>query len=168
MLVLLVTFGTVGCDQATKQMAVEYLRGAQATTHLRGLVELRYAENSGGFLSLGAFTSDVTRFALFTLGVGALLLAMFATVVLSRKLGVWERLALVALVAGGVSNWIDRLANDGRVVDFIILHAGPLRTGVFNVADVVIMAAIPLWLANTRSRRKERSQHSRTAGPSSL
>ena len=46
---------------------------------------------------------------------------------------------LVLFVAGGSSNWIDRLLH-GRVVDFLNLGIGPVRTGVFNVADVAIMA----------------------------
>jgi signal peptidase II len=34
--------------------------------------------------------------------------------------------------------------NRGLVVDFVILQAGPLRTGVFNVADVAIIAGVIL------------------------
>ena len=48
-------------------------------------------------------------------------------------------------LAGGASNWVDRLVH-GRVVDFLNLGIGPLRTGVFNVADVAIMAGLGLLL----------------------
>lgn len=154
MLVLLVTLGTVGCDQGTKQMAVSHLRGAPSVAYLGGLFELRYAENAGGFLSFGASIPDGLRFALFTVGVAFFLLAMLVVAVMSRKLAVWDTLALLALAAGGASNWIDRVMNDGRVVDFMVLQAGPLRTGVFNVADVVIMAAIPMWLFSARGPRE--------------
>lgn len=160
LLVLLLTFGTVGCDQATKQMAVSHLRDAPGLTYLGGLLELRYAENAGGFLSFGASIPDAARFAVFTVGVGFLLLGMLAMALLSRKLRTWEVLALTALAAGGLSNWLDRVMNDGRVVDFMILQAGPLRTGVFNVADVVIMAAIPLWLLSARSRKQSHGDES--------
>jgi signal peptidase II len=42
------------------------------------------------------------------------------------------------LIDRATSNWLDRLAS-GRVVDFINIGFGPLRTGIFNVADVAIM-----------------------------
>jgi signal peptidase II len=41
-------------------------------------------------------------------------------------------------IAGGVSNWIDRVVH-GSVVDFLNVGIGPIRTGVFNVADMAIM-----------------------------
>lgn len=47
-------------------------------------------------------------------------------------------LAVLGLLAGGLGNLIDRLAHDGLVIDFINLGVGPLRTGIFNVADVAI------------------------------
>ncbi|MET0554978.1 MAG: signal peptidase II, partial [Vicinamibacteria bacterium] len=47
--------------------------------------------------------------------------------------------------AGGLSNLLDRV-RDGHVVDFVMLSAGPLRTGVFNVADVAITAGVVLVL----------------------
>jgi signal peptidase II len=45
---------------------------------------------------------------------------------------------LALFVAGGASNWIDRVTR-GSVVDFLNVGVGPLRTGVLNVADVAIM-----------------------------
>jgi signal peptidase II len=50
------------------------------------------------------------------------------------------------VIAGGLGNLLDRLTHGGRVVDFMQLRAGPLRTGVFNVADVALMAGIGLVL----------------------
>jgi signal peptidase II len=41
-------------------------------------------------------------------------------------------------VAGGASNLLDRLAF-GRVIDFINVGLGSVRTGIFNVADMAIM-----------------------------
>ena len=47
-------------------------------------------------------------------------------------------LALVLILAGGIGNLIDRLSNGGYVTDFICLGIGPIRTGIFNIADVAI------------------------------
>ena len=41
---------------------------------------------------------------------------------------------------------IDRLTTGGWVVDFLNVGVGPLRTGIFNVADVAIMAGVVLLL----------------------
>jgi signal peptidase II len=42
---------------------------------------------------------------------------------------------------------IDRIRFDGRVFDFLNVGIGGLRTGIFNVADVAIMAGgiLALW-----------------------
>jgi signal peptidase II len=38
------------------------------------------------------------------------------------------------------------MINDGRVVDFMVVRVGDLQTGVFNIADVVIIAGFGLIL----------------------
>jgi signal peptidase II len=48
-------------------------------------------------------------------------------------------------LAGGISNLVDRIAL-GRVIDFLNVGIGPFRTGIFNVADVAIMAGIAVLL----------------------
>ena len=50
------------------------------------------------------------------------------------------------MIGGGAGNLIDRLRFGGRVTDFIYLAAGPLHTGVFNIADMAITGGV-LWLA---------------------
>ena len=60
----------------------------------------------------------------------------------------WSRLAaagLLLFVAGGISNLVDRIAM-GSVIDFLNVGIGPIRTGIFNVADVAILAGIALLL----------------------
>ena len=45
------------------------------------------------------------------------------------------------MVAGGTSNLVDRIAY-GMVIDFVNVGVGPVRTGIFNVADVAIMLGV--------------------------
>ena len=46
---------------------------------------------------------------------------------------------------------IDRLVHDGSVIDFLNLGLGPLRTGIFNIADVAITGGVVLlWTASFR------------------
>ena len=63
--------------------------------------------------------------------------------------------ALALVLAGGFSNLMDRFLNDGYVVDFISLGAGPIRTGIFNVADVAITAGALLLLVQKNWRRRQ-------------
>jgi len=138
--------GTIGCDRLTKRIAVDRLAGSPGRSFLADTVRLEYAENTGGFLSIGEDLSPAVRRVVFVGGTGVLLLALL--VGLAR--GGWDvprrdlAIAGVAfLVAGGLSNWVDRVAH-GRVVDFIVMRIGPLHTGVFNVADVAILLGAAL------------------------
>ena len=135
-LVLLVAT-TIGCDRVTKHIAKTSLDGTPGRSFFADTVRLVYAENTGGFLSLGADLAPAVRTAIFTIGTG---LVLAATLTAAVRLD-WTALQLVALslmFAGGASNWIDRVAR-GTVVDFLNVGVGPLRTGVFNVADVALM-----------------------------
>ena len=64
---------------------------------------------------------------------------------LGRKYTGSTELGLVLFIAGGASNWIDRVLR-GSVVDFLNMGIGPLRTGVFNLADVAIMLGAALFV----------------------
>jgi signal peptidase II len=58
-------------------------------------------------------------------------------------------------LAGGLGNLIDRLAYGGYVVDFVNIGIGPLRTGVFNVADVgVVVGALMLFTGIPRTNKR--------------
>jgi signal peptidase II len=77
-----------------------------------------------------------------------------AAVVIRGRLRAATAIGLTLFVAGGLSNWIDR-ATAGRVVDFLNVGIGPVRTGVFNVADMAIMAgALVFALGELRPGRK--------------
>lgn len=142
---------TVGCDRVTKHIATSVLEGEPARSYLGDTLRLVYAENTGGFLSLGAGLPDSARTAVFTVATGVFMLALVVVALRGRWSGM--RLAALALfIAGGASNWIDRVLR-GSVVDFLNLGVGSLRTGVFNVADVAIMlGALLLLLAELRRR----------------
>lgn len=152
-----VALATIGCDQATKAVAISELAAGPDRSFLSDAVRLSYVENTGGFLSLGAGLPPAVRTAVFTVATGLGLLALLVVAVRRRSDG-WAAVGLMLLVSGGASNWFDRLLR-GSVVDFLNVGFGPVRTGVFNVADVAIMAgAMMFMLAGFRAPR---------AGPSS-
>jgi signal peptidase II len=143
---------TIGCDRVTKQVAATALAGVPVRSYLGDMVRLSYAENAGAFLSLGATLPHAMRQLLFIGGTGATLgiLGLFAW---HYRWKGWLALGVTLFVAGGVSNWLDR-ATTGHVVDFLNVGIGPLRTGIFNVADMAIMAgallAVVVEIKSTR------------------
>lgn len=148
---------TVGLDQGTKQLAVRTLKGEPATTYLGGLLRIEYAENPGAFLGLGGRLPPAVGFWVFVLGMAAILTGLAVWLLRARNQPRGVVLAMSLVFAGGLSNWFDRVANDGRVVDFLNLGIGRLRTGIFNVADVAIMAGVFLALiASTLHERRRR------------
>lgn len=142
LLVALALVAFLGCDQATKALARDALASSPPVSLLGGAVRFQYAENPGAFLSLGAGLSPQWRFLLGVVFSGAALAALAVFAARSAQLSKVQRLGLGLVVAGGLGNLIDRIANDGRVVDFVSVGIGPLRTGIFNIADVAITAGV--------------------------
>ena len=144
--------GTAGCDRVTKHLAVTTLAGMPERSYLGDTIRLDYHENAGGFLSTGATWRPEVRAAVFQVANGIFLLG---TLVIAVKFK-WSRLAgagLLLFLAGGISNLVDRLAM-GRVIDFLNIGVGPVRTGIFNVADVAIMAGIGLLMLEHWRRQR--------------
>jgi len=145
-LLLVAVLGTIGCDRVTKHVATTTLAGQPSRSYLGGTVWLGYAENRGGFLSLGANLPSSIRTVIFTGATGLMLVVITALGFRHRWRG-WHAVGLALFVSGGASNWIDRVVR-GSVVDFMHVGVGPVRTGVFNVADVAIMvgAIVVVWV----------------------
>src|SRR5688572_8595141 len=158
---IVAVLSTIGCDRVTKHAAMTMLAGAPSRSYLADTVRLVYVENSGGFLSLGAGLPSVVRTGLFTAGTGLLLCLLVVLTIRGR----WDRLPMLGValfVAGGASNWIDRVAR-GSVVDFLNVGVGPLRTGIFNVADVAILAGAAMMAIGQMKSGGASSQTPRVA-----
>lgn len=146
LLVLVVT--TVGCDRVSKHYAATSLAGEPRQSFLGDTVRLEYAENTGAFLSLGSDWSPAAQTAVFTIGTGLVLCGMIAAAIRFRLAGP-ARVGLALYVAGGASNLVDRVMR-GSVIDFLNVGVGPLRTGIFNVADVAILLGVAIFVFTHR------------------
>jgi signal peptidase II len=146
-LTLSILGATIVLDQATKLLAIETLKYQPAKSFLGNTFRLEYSENPGAFLSLGSNLPDSVRFWLLSVGVAVALIALFIYVVFFSNTGIKQTLGMVFLISGGLSNLIDRMfRNSGRVVDFLNVGIGDLRTGIFNVADMLIMLGVALTI----------------------
>jgi len=144
--------GCVGCDQVTKGVARAHLVLGESQSFLRDTVRLTHVENSGAFLSFGEALPDHIKSTIFIVGVGLISLGALFAAFFARGLGRWQIVALSLIASGGIGNWIDRLTNDGRVTDFLNVGIGSLRTGIFNVADMVLVAGVALYFLSNRRR----------------
>ena len=142
----------VGCDQATKAVAKEYLPRNQVMSFAHDILRLEYAENRGAFLSIGATLTEKSRAVIFTLGVGALVIGIMGYLLFAPALSRSSTIALALIAGGGLSNLGDRIAYGGYVVDFLNVGVGSLRTGIFNVADMAIMAGVIYIVATAQKR----------------
>ena len=149
-IVVLVLLVTAGCDHATKAMAREALAGELPLSVVANTVRFELVTNPGAFLSLGAALPEAARHALFLIAIPILL---FAVCFMALRSGLRSPSALVGLgfvAGGGLANWFDRVLHDGHVTDFVSIGIGPLRTGIFNLADVMIFAGVGLILLASR------------------
>ncbi|OHD28365.1 MAG: hypothetical protein A2Y38_26185 [Spirochaetes bacterium GWB1_59_5] len=138
MAVVALTFAVnYGLDRLTKLLATAYLQGKRGFSFLYDTVVLRYAENSGAFLSMGSRWPDWLKYAVL-LVLPTLLCLYGLYYCLFKERDLWKTIFLVSALAGGLGNLIDRSFNDFMVVDFLNFGIGRLRTGVLNVADLSI------------------------------
>jgi signal peptidase II len=159
-LVLLVLCCTVGCDQMSKHMARTVLVSHRVDTMSGGLFELTLAENPGAFLSLGESLPTAAR-SLISIGMGIGIALLMVQLVRGSNFPRLHFFGLLLASAGGVSNLVDRFARHGFVTDFMVIRWGALHTGIFNLADVVIMGGLVILglSALTKRHKKENGPH---------
>lgn len=147
---LSVLFGVAGCDQVSKQVASSALAGAGCISVANDTVRLELTSNAGAFLSLGARLPEVVREVLFLGVVPLVVLCLCGHLMHTRHASVPVAIGLGLVVGGGLANWLDRILHHGVVIDFISVGLGRLRTGIFNVADVAVVAGAALLVVLTR------------------
>jgi len=140
----------LGCDQATKRVAASTLEPFSPISLAADLVRLELVPNPGGFLSLGSHLPDPWRTVLFSLLVPIALASACVWLLRDRQTTGRMVVGLGLVAGGGIGNWLDRLAH-GAVTDFVSMGVGALRTGIFNIADVWIVAGIGLLALDLRS-----------------
>lgn len=136
--------GGVALDQLTKVIAANSLKSAPAISYLNDFFVFTYAENDGAFLSLGSGLPDFWRLLLLTVLPGLLLIGVMVYMLRSKALTMGENICFALIAAGGIGNIVDRIAY-GKVVDFMNMGIGDLRTGIFNVADLYIVFGIVIY-----------------------
>ncbi|MFV3406410.1 signal peptidase II [Pseudomonas sp. NY15463] len=144
-------------DQWVKLIALVALKSrSYAFGNQQLWLDMTLSLNPGAFLSLGASLSPGLKQLIFVVAVGVV--CVWAIVWALRH---WQATPLKAgaayfIAMGGLSNLIDRVSRDGHVVDYLVFNVGPLHTGVFNLADIAIMAGagVLLWTGMKKSEQR--------------
>lgn len=125
----------IAADQATKYLAILYLKDKPAIVLIRDVLEFNYLENRGAAFGM---LQDQKFFFIF---IAAVILTVITWVLFKtpdhRKYFVFHML-LVMIASGAIGNTIDRIRYD-YVVDFIYFVL--INFPIFNVADIYVTVA---------------------------
>lgn len=141
----------VACDQTTKQIANSELKNS-ANAKIAGIIHLQYVENDGGMLSFGNKLPEEIKFTVFILVVSFFLVILFFYIVKNHNELFLKQSALVLILSGGLGNLIDRISNNGKVIDFIRLKLPLFEYGVFNIADFYVTIGFTFLLIGTMKK----------------
>ncbi len=134
--------GLILLDQLSKLWAIATLKNAPMLSWAWDTFRITYAENRGAFLSLGSQLPAHLRFTLMVVINGIVLLALTTFLFFNKELPRIYRIVLGVILAGGIGNLIDRVCYSGIVIDFLNIGIGPIRSGIFNLADVWVTAGV--------------------------
>lgn len=139
-------------DQLTKSIVRSHLAYYETTEVIGKHLILTKIENTGAFLSTGDSMSGNIKFLILSL-----------LPLLALCYGVWWLLdkptlppllvlGISFVIGGGFGNLCDRIIY-GSVTDFIHIDIWWIKTGIFNLADVSIMAGMIMILFNLYVKR---------------
>ena len=125
MIVLIIIF-----DRVTKYFAVKNLCGGDIVNFIPGVVQFRYAENTGMAFSMLSGARWIFILVTVVACVGVLYYMLS-----NRCKSLWLYWSLGVVVSGGIGNLVDRIMQ-GYVVDFI--EPTFVDFAVFNIADCAV------------------------------
>ncbi len=145
-------------DQLIKYFIVEKLKGTAGKLLVPGVLQLSYVENDGAMM--GLFGGKASIMTVLTV---IILVVLLAALLLKKVKPGFVYGCLVAIVAGGVGNLIDRVRL-GYVIDYIEVLFVDFY--VFNFADCLVTVGAFLIIGyeiyeivkETKSSKKSREE----------
>jgi signal peptidase II len=148
----------IGCDQVSKSIVRKDMLYGQVIGYVSNHVTLEKVENTGAFLSLGDTLGGPVKYIL--LMILPLLAIGFGLVYILIKTNIdkYKLLGIILIIGGGIGNLYDRIIH-GSVTDFMHIDFIIFQTGVFNVADMSIMAGMFIIIIDSyvKSRKEKAS-----------
>ena len=150
----------VVADQLIKAWATAVLAPVGTMPLLPGIIQLRYVLNDGAAFSMLAGKQG------FLIAFTSVALAAVAAYLVIRRPKGLDRAAWLLILAGGIGNLIDRVANH-MVVDYLDVQF--MTFAVFNFADVCVCTGVGLLIlslileeVHARSAKHEDENHGDT------
>lgn len=137
--VLIVLVSNISCDQISKTIVRQTVDYHERIGVIDNFLTLTKVENTGAFLSLGSsLPGPLKSFLLVILPLLALGYGIYF--VLSKtNIPKVMLVGLCFIIGGGIGNIYDRILY-GSVTDFLHIDFVIFQTGIFNIADVSLMA----------------------------
>ena len=152
-LILVIILLNVGCDQISKSIVREHVDYYENIKVFSPYVTLTKVENSGAFLSMGDALHSGIKFVLLLMMPVAVLAAGIYFVMSRKDLSPALIFGICCVIGGGIGNLYDRILY-GSVTDFLHIDFIIFQTGIFNVADLSIMAGMLLIILDSLHKRK--------------
>lgn len=146
-IIISVLLANVGCDQISKNIARNQIAFNERINVIPDYFTLTNVENSGAFLSLGDNLPDIIKIPLLMILPLLIIIGALAFILKSKRIDYRSALPIACILGGGIGNLYDRFLY-GSVTDFLHLNFQLFQTGVFNLADVSIMAGTCLLFVN--------------------
>jgi signal peptidase II len=152
-LFLLIT-STVFVDQATKHQVVTHFLLGDTVSVIPGLFNLTHIHNTGVAFGMFARGSGLIRSLLLVLPV-LIIMSLVVFYLRLSKTEFLQRVAVVLILGGAVSNLVDRFRL-GYVVDFLDFHWRGVHFPSFNAADTFICIGVAMLFLASRALNKEK------------
>lgn len=145
--IILLVLANAGCDQLSKNAARANLEYYETIDVVGKHIILTKIENTGAFLSTGDSLNTNVKFIFLSLL--PLLALAYGIYYLLTNTSLHQLLVLgiCFVIGGGLGNLFDRLWY-GAVTDFLHIDFFIFKTGIFNLADVSIMAGVIMIMIN--------------------
>lgn len=163
---LLVAAALIGLDRLTKQLIVSNMNLKDTINIISfgdiNVLNIYYCLNNGAAFS--KLSGHRVLLIVFTSVVIAALIVIMLAGKVKRHIHI---AALGLIIGGGIGNLIDRIFNDGLVVDFIDFRL--INFPVFNVADICAVCGAGLLILSIiadeiRAYKNKRSKPSEDSG----
>jgi signal peptidase II len=157
-LILFILALNIGCDQVAKSIVRHKIDDPYTRIgFLHNHITILNVENTGAFLSLGDSLSHPVK--LLLLNILPLMAVLFGLgfILVKTELSKTTVLGVILIIGGGFGNLYDRIVH-GSVTDFMHIDFVIFQTGVFNVADMSIMAGTFMILLEAYFKKKKQTE----------
>ena len=161
-IILFIVFN-IAIDQISKVIVENnVVRGSEANI-LGDYFTLHYVKNAGAFLGMGSDFNPIIKTILLLILPIVVLVFVLVHLFRDKTMDRHSLIGFCCVVGGGIANIYDRILY-GEVTDFLHIDlGGPLKTGIFNIADVSVMTGMGfLLLANFKNKKIEKTKHIET------